>query len=157
MAKPNQMMKPTLTILCTPLAFAVRTNPKLIAPGSVRDAMVLNVGLAPTLLELAGVKSIVPLQGRSFVPLLTDAKAPWREAFLAEYFLEKCVPNVPAWQAVRTERWKYIHYLTSDSLDELYDLQTDPHEFKNVVWDAANRGTVDQLKAKLHDLLKQTK
>ncbi len=131
--------------------------PKLIAPGSVREAMVLNVDLAPTLLELAGVKSIVPLQGRSFVPLLNDPKAPWREAFLAEYFLEKCAPNVPTWQAIRTERWKYIHYLTSDSLDELYDLQGDPHEFRNVVSEPNNQSTLDKLKTQLEGFLKETK
>lgn len=136
--------------------------PKLIAPGSVREAMVLNIDLAPTLLELAGVKSIIPLQGQSFVPLLRDAKAPWRESFLAEYFLEKVVPNPPSWQAVRSDRWKYVHYLESDSsdpdsFDELYDLQADPHELKNLARDAAAQSTLATMKTQLNDLLQKTK
>jgi N-acetylglucosamine-6-sulfatase len=131
--------------------------PKLIAPGSQRDGMVLNIDIAPTLLELAGVNSIVPLQGQSFVPLLLDAHAPWRKDFLAEYFLEKVAPKVPDWQAVRTDRWKYIHYLESDSLDELYDLKADPHELQNLAGEAERRDTLEMLRSRLQDLLKETK
>ncbi len=131
--------------------------PKLIAPGTRRDAMVLNIDLAPTLLEIAGVKSVVPMHGRSFVPLLRDAGAPWREAFLAEYFLEKVSARVPSWQAVRTERWKYVHYLVPENVDELYDLQTDPHEMQNLARAAEHRQTLDTLRARLDQLLQETK
>lgn len=131
--------------------------PKLTTPGSQCDGMVLNIDIAPTLLELAGVESIVPMHGRSFVPLLQDAKASWRQAFLAEYFLEKVAPKVPDWQAVRTDRWKYIHYLESDSLDELYDLKADPHELQNLAGEAERRDTLEMLQSRLQDLLKETK
>ena len=40
----------------------------------------------------------------------------WRPAILTEYFLEKVAPQVPAWQAVRTERWKYIRYTEDEAL-----------------------------------------
>ena len=69
--------------------------PKLIEPGSVRNALVLSIDVAPTLLERAGVESITPMHGQSFVPLLRNANAPWRDAFLAEYFHEKVAPVFP--------------------------------------------------------------
>ena len=101
--------------------------PPAIAAGSVHDQLVLNIDLAPTLLELAGVKSIVPMHGESFVPLLRDSSAPGRTAILTEYFLEKVAARVPPWQSIRTHRWKYIRYGDEpETLNELYDLQADP-------------------------------
>lgn len=131
--------------------------PKLIAPGAVCESMALNIDLAPTLLELANVPSSVPRHGRSFVPLLRDPKAPWRDAFLAEYFLEKVVPNVPPWQAVRTDGWKYIRYADSSSMDELYDLRTDPREQRNLIRDPAAQSKLAEMRQALEQLLKAAK
>lgn len=131
--------------------------PKLITPGSVRKELVLNIDVAPTLLELAGVESIIPMHGKSLVPLLRDADAPWREAFLAEYFLEKVAPRTSTWQAVRTHDWKYIHYLESDSLDELYHLEADPKELKNLVNHPAHQTRLEEMRAQLQELAKQSK
>ena len=39
------------------------------------------------------------------------------------------------YKAVRTERWKYIHYLELNNADELYDLRTDPYELRNRIAD----------------------
>jgi N-acetylglucosamine-6-sulfatase len=101
----------------------------LVSTGSISEQMVLNIDVAPTLLELADVKPIVPMHGQSIVPLLRESDAPWRKAFLAEYFLEKVSPRERPWKAVRTERWKYIKYTEeTDGPDELYDLDADPRE-----------------------------
>jgi N-acetylglucosamine-6-sulfatase len=131
--------------------------PKLIEPGSLRDALVLSIDVAPTLLEFAGVRSIIPMHGKSFVPLLRDADAAWREAFLAEYFHEKVAPRIPTWQAVRTHDWKYIHYFDSDGLDELYHLEADPKELKNLVNDPKHEAQLEQMRARLAEMLKETK
>lgn len=136
--------------------------PQLVRAGSVNDAMVLNIDLAPTLLDVAGVKPIVPMHGKSLAPLLRNPNAPWRKAFLAEYFLEKIGPAIPTWQAIRTEHWKYIRYFDSnyvltDNLDELYDLKTDPHELKNLVGDSGHQNTLAELKKQLQELLDETK
>ncbi len=131
--------------------------PKRIAAGSVRDAMVLNIDVAPTLLELAGVDSVIPMHGVSFAPLLRDAAAPWREAFLAEYFLEKVRPSVPTWQAVRTQNWKYIHYVESESYDELYHLEADPNELHNLVYDPKHETQLKAMRAQLAKLLRESR
>jgi N-acetylglucosamine-6-sulfatase len=115
---------------------------------------VLNIDLAPTLLDLAGVKSIVPMHGQSLVPLLRDAQAPGRSAFLAEYFVEKVGMRVPTWQAIRTPRWKYIRYVSeAKSFDELYDLQSDPGEERNVVADPAAAEQLGSLRRDLERLV----
>ena len=127
--------------------------PHAIAAGTVRDQMVLNIDIAPTLLELAGLKSIVPLHGRSFVPLLRDDAAPWRTAFLAEYFLEKVSPRVASWTAVRTTRWKYIRYQGEpEEHEELYDLAADPGEVRNLIATAGAREVLPGLRRQLAEL-----
>jgi N-acetylglucosamine-6-sulfatase len=129
--------------------------PKLIRPGSRIDAMALGIDLAPTLLALADTKPAAPMHGRSLVPLLERRKTPWRSSFLIEYFSDRTMQRMVnmGYQAVRTERWKYIHYTELDGGDELYDLQRDPYEMRNLIAAASARGTLDSLRAELQRLL----
>ena len=135
----------------------VMRYPKLISAGSVRDQDVLNIDVAPTVLELAGVKPPLPMHGKSLVPVFRSADAPLRESILTEYFLETCVPQVPDWQCMRKGKWKYINYPTVEGADELYDLTEDPHEGNNVIGDAANSAVVRELKAELERQTAETK
>ena len=130
--------------------------PKLIKPGTTIDPMILNLDIAPTLLDLAGVKIPEATQGRSFLPLLQGKQVPWRDAFLIEYYTDKVFARAHkmGYKAVRTNRWKYIHYLEIPNADELYDLQTDPYEMNNRINDATSTSTLDHLKAELATLLK---
>jgi N-acetylglucosamine-6-sulfatase len=130
--------------------------PRLAKPGTVIDQPVLSLDIAPTLLELAGVTAPAGLHGRSLVPLLRGETAGWRKAFLTEYFAEAGYPRIPTWQAVRDDRWKYIHYTDLDGMDELYDLRADPHEMKNLIDDPSARATLNGLKAELDRLLKES-
>jgi len=57
---------------------------------------------------------------------------------------------------VRNERWKYVRYPNRDAPDELYDLQADPYEQRNLAADPASRPTLDQLKDELTQLLEVT-
>ena len=129
--------------------------PKLGAAGRTVDALALNIDVAPTLLEIAGAEPLEGVQGRSFVPLLRGEQAPWRESFLAEYFLEKVAPRAPAWQAVRTARWKFIRYPELNGMDELYDLQSDPHEMRNLIADPAHRQILTGMQAELERLSRE--
>ncbi|HEY0097726.1 MAG TPA: sulfatase [Pyrinomonadaceae bacterium] len=131
--------------------------PKLVRPGMKIDALALNIDVAPTLLSLAGAEPLEKVHGQSLLPLLGNARTPWRESFLAEYFLEKVAPRAPAWQAVRTAEWKYIHYTELEGMDELYNLRADPHEMRNLLDDPASRPALDRLKAELQRLERETK
>jgi N-acetylglucosamine-6-sulfatase len=130
--------------------------PKLIRPGTSIDGLALNIDIAPTMLELAGVAVPKEVQGRSLLPLCRGGATGWRTSFLCEYFQEPAYPQVPTWQAVRTERWKYIHYPDDAGWDELYDLKADPHELKNLIRDPSGQTMLQELKAELARLLKIT-
>ena len=131
--------------------------PALARPGTVRDELVLNIDIAPTLLDLAGVEVPKTMHGRSLVPLLRGNAGGWRTAFLAEYFAEPKFARIPTWQAVRTVRWKYIRYPDYAGMDELYDLHADPHELKNLVQDPHAQAALKELRAELERLLMETK
>src|SRR5262245_11306262 len=109
--------------------------PKLIKPGTMRDEFVLNIDLAPTLLAMAKAGAPSEIQGRSLVPLLKGERTAWRTSFLIELYSDKVFPRISqmGYKAVRTARWKYIHYLELQGMDELYDLETDPYEMNNLV------------------------
>jgi N-acetylglucosamine-6-sulfatase len=130
--------------------------PGLIKPGTTIDAPALNVDIAPTILDLAGVAIPEDVQGRSLVPLLRGDSSNWRTSFLSEYFAEPQYGRIPSWQAVRTDRWKYIHYTELDGMDELYDLRSDPHELKNRIDDPSAKPALDEMKAELARLLRET-
>jgi N-acetylglucosamine-6-sulfatase len=130
--------------------------PKAIKAGTVRDEFALNLDLAPTLLSLAGVAVPNVMQGRSLVPLLKGEKTAWRKSFLIEYYSDKVFPRMSqmGYKAVRNERWKYIHYLELDGMDELYDLKTDPYELKNLIQQPAANQARDRMKMELTRLLR---
>jgi N-acetylglucosamine-6-sulfatase len=132
----------------------VMRYPPLIPAGSVREQIVANIDIAPTMLELAGVKPLEPMHGQSLVEILRGATAPGRPALFLEYFVEKVAAKVPAWQCVRSERWKYIHYLDRpESFDELYDLKADPNEWHNLATEPAAAKHLSEMQSQLAELL----
>ena len=123
------------------------------------DATALTIDLAPTLLDLAGVPVPETMQGRSLAPLLDGAAMNSRSSFLIEYFTDTVFPRVHkmGYRAVRTGRWKYIHYTELEGMDELYDLEADPYEMKNRIGDPAARSDLDTLKGELDRILAETR
>lgn len=130
--------------------------PRLVKPGTVLDQMALNVDIAPTLLQLGEAKRPGTIQGRSLVPYLRKPKSEGRSAALFEYFMEPRFPRIPSWQAIRTPRWKYIHYPNFDGMDELYDLQEDRYELRNLIEDREHQKVLKQMQKRLRSLLKGT-
>lgn len=72
-----------------------------------------------------------------------------------EYFQEKTAPRVPTWQAVRTDRWKYIRYIELEGMDEMYDLQSDPYELKNLIDEESAQTRHKELKSELEKLRRE--
>jgi len=129
--------------------FLVRYPRRIRQPG-VRDQMIINPDLAPSLLELAGLPVPDDMEGRSFVPLLESAAAPGRDAWLYEYFRDFPY-NVPPHVAVRTPSHKYIEY-EGRRRPELFDLEADPREKTNLVGTDQGERLVKELKPLLQRL-----
>lgn len=131
--------------------------PKFIQPGTQIAEDVLNIDMAPTILELAGVPIPEFMQGKSVLPLLQGSKAPWRPSFLVEYFSDKVFPRVHkmGYQAVRGGGWVYIHYVDMDNADELYDLRSDPYQMRNLFWEASAQGPLLKMQMELVKLVRE--
>jgi N-acetylglucosamine-6-sulfatase len=130
--------------------------PKMIQPGSSIGQMALNLDIAPTLLEIAGANANPEMQGRSLVPLIKGLQPKWRESFLIEYFSDTVFPRMDkmGYQAVRTERYKYIHYTDLQGMDELYDLKEDPCERTNIAGNAKSVRVLSNLEDERKKLLR---
>jgi N-acetylglucosamine-6-sulfatase len=133
--------------------------PRLIAAGTEVDELVLCLDLAATLLELGDTEPIRPLHGRSFVPLVRgETPDDWRTAFLIEYYSDTVFRRIVnmGYKAVRTDRYKYIHYLELEGMDELYDLDADPYETRNIIDEPENESILKSLQKELERQLDLT-
>jgi N-acetylglucosamine-6-sulfatase len=133
--------------------------PRMAAAGSTPSPMILNIDIAPTLLEIAGVKPDAGIQGRSMVPILEGRSRAWRSSFLVEYFSDTVFPRTRnmGYVAVRTGRHKYIQYRELRGMDELYDLEADPYEQANIIDRPEARKVLQQMQSELRRLLAQTR
>lgn len=130
---------------------------KMIKPGTKIEDMVLNTDFAPTMLDLAGIKAPDVMQGKSMAPLFAGKNEGWRKEFFYEYFSEPQFPRIASTIAVRTERWKYIRYPEIDDIEELYDLESDRYELKNLAYDPKHAATLADMKKRMDALMIQTK
>ena len=123
--------------------------------GRTDDRLVLNIDLASTIAELAGVRPGLPQDGRSMVPLLRGADTPWRTGFVIEYLGENLLTRggPPPYSGLRTKRYVWIEY--QNGWRELYDLERDPSELHNVAADPAYADTRALLERRLEVLREQ--
>jgi N-acetylglucosamine-6-sulfatase len=127
----------------------------------VVEQMVLHVDLAPSILDLCGGPPLQDIHGRSWRKLASGSDEQWRKSWHYAYDYEKQFPYTPNVRGVRTDRWKFIRYPHGDGgpdrhLAELYDLQNDPEETKNLIADPAQKARIAELSAELQRLLAAT-
>jgi N-acetylglucosamine-6-sulfatase len=141
--------------------FVVR-YPRRITAGARRRELVICQDIAPTFIELAGGKPGPQIQGHSLLPLFShrSARAPagWRKSILCEYWAEQALPWLVGmtYKAVRTDRYKYIHWVNrarDGELDELYDLDRDPYELRNLNRSSAMAPVREKLRRELRRLV----
>ncbi len=125
--------------------------PPLIPKRTVINEMVLNLDLAPSVIDLAGGQPLTGIDGQSWKPLLTGNSSGWRKSWLYFYNYEKEFPYTPNVRGVRTAGWKYIYYPSGDgtpsrSTAELYNLTADPLETRNLIDDPAAAKRLTELK-----------
>ncbi len=156
--------------------------PRGIPAGRASDALALNVDFAQTFLDYAGIEAPADWQGCSLRPVLEgETPDDWRDAIYYRYWMCDSHHNTTPHYGIRTARYKLIYYY-NDGLEtpgsgdqicerewgfrregsalsgplppewELFDLQEDPFEMRNVVNHPDYASIVDNLKTKLHRL-----
>ncbi|MCJ7449656.1 MAG: sulfatase [Bacteroidales bacterium] len=130
--------------------------PGIVKPGSVNNDMVSNLDLAETFLDIAGVEVPSDMQGRSMVPVLKGkTPANWRKEHYYHYYEYPGSHMVKRHYGMSTERYKLMHYYYDIDEWELYDLQADPQEMKNVYNDPAYATVIKQLHKRLTKLMRK--
>jgi N-acetylglucosamine-6-sulfatase len=128
--------------------------PLVIAPPPSRAAqfgaprtdhrLVLNIDIAPTIADLAGVSPDRPLDGHSIMSGLRDPQAALRTEGMLELWADD---QETAFRGLRTERWKYLRYENGEQ--ELYDLESDPYELQNLAANSDHAPLLADLSARL--------
>lgn len=117
--------------------------------GKMQDAIALNVDLAPTLMEFAGLSPAPSMDGKSLVPLLkggSAAKSTWRTEFFYEHHYNHN-GTIPRTEGLWTPRWKFVRYFDANvAFEQLFDLQTDRLEMNNLAGDLEHRSQLDAIK-----------
>jgi hypothetical protein len=125
--------------------------PRLLPGGAVRDALVSNVDLLPTLLEMIGLDAPKGLDGRSFLAVARGRADSFRDAVFTD-----CGSRI---LLATTRRWKYG--LTwggqGRDLDELYDRLSDPGELRNLAADPAGAEALRKMQDLVRAWLKQAR
>lgn len=131
--------------------------PGVIEPGTKINEFVLNVDWAPTLLDIAGVSIPADIQGKSFLPLLSNdgTSTPWRDAAYYHYYEFPQPHHLHPHFGVRTAKYKLIRFYGEKNYWELYDLQNDPRELKNIYDENSSSAVTGELKTKLQQLIKE--
>lgn len=134
--------------------------PGVVKPGKKLDEMVTNIDWAPTVLDIAGAKIPTDMQGISFLPLLKSpqpTKVPWRKELYYHYYEFPQDHHVYPHFGIRTTRYKLIYFYGGADSWELFDLQKDPHEMKNLYGKPGTEKLSTDLKGMLKKLMGEYK
>ena len=148
--------------------------PEKIRKGFISSEFVLNIDIAPTILDIAGVKKPETMHGVSFLPLALGENVEWRQDFLYEYFIDHAAVQTPTIFGLRTKEYSYMTYHGVWDNYELYDMKNDPMQMNNLLGEV-NYGqgygpfvvhakrqlpklapTIEKLDNRLTELMKQT-
>lgn len=126
------------------------------------------VDVAATVIAAADVQVPWKLHGHNLLPLLNNPTLPWDKPTLMEHcrweFGDQTdgrngrpdLRGVPWWVFVRQKQFKYIRTLENDEIEELYDLEADPHELKNLAVEANQEKRLTAFRDLLANELRRT-
>ena len=126
-------------IICAPGKKAGAASPRLVEM----------VDIYPTLVQLAGLPKPPKLEGASVVPLLSEPELAWKRAAFTVVARQQNGKQILG-RSVRSERWCYMEWGGPDQA-QLYDHQTDPHEYVNRVKDPEAAAVRDEMRKLLRD------
>lgn len=126
------------------------------------NGLISHVDIAPTILDIAGIKIPKNYPGDSFMPIVHDEKEIIHEAVYGEnnyddnYPISSEVPPTEHYQSirskfVRTSNYKYIRYHENNPvIEHLYKIEEDPLESNNIIDDPGYANIARELRARLN-------
>lgn len=130
--------------------------PQSKKPGIQNSDLVINIDIAPTILDFAGIKVPNDMQGVSLKPLVMgETGQNWRKELYYHYY-EKSF-GLSKHYGIRTDQYKLIHFYDPVDSWELFDLQADPSEMINLINEPDKQSVVTDLKTRLRELQKEYK
>lgn len=128
--------------------------PGVIKPGSKSNDFVMNLDIASTVLDAAGIKTPKDIQGESMLPLLGGKEIKGRKAMYYHYY-ENGIHAVSPHFGIKTNRYKLIRFYKKIAGWELFDLQNDPHELNNLYGKKGFENITVELTNQLKALIKK--
>jgi arylsulfatase A-like enzyme len=123
--------------------------PGHIAPGIRTDRLVQTHDLAHTYIEAAGAKPLPYADGQALQPLFSDpASRSWQDQILCAFYGGEFLYTQ---RIAITQRFKYV--FNGFDIDEMYDLENDPGEMRNVVEDDTHGRHRDDMRARLYEMM----
>ena len=117
--------------------------------GKECQKMALNIDLAPTVCELAGIVVPSTYQGKSLLPLLQEKDPDWRSEFFFEHYYT-AKGKIPRMEGIQTKAWKYVKF-TETGFEQLYDLRNDSGETTNLATTPSFANELSKLRSKTAD------
>lgn len=127
--------------------------PELFEGGTVVDEVVANIDIAPTVMDAMGLEAPAHFDGASFIPLAQGKEIPWRDYFLYVYYWEKNFPHTPTQFSLRGDRYKFTTYYGLWDTDEFFDIQADPMEQNNLIYDPRYKDKIEEMEDRLYAMM----
>lgn len=123
--------------------------PGAVKPGTEIAEMVTFLDLAPSILGMLGLAPPreAKWQGLDFTPLLRGREIAWRDALYAQYDLHNS--GLAYLRMIRTRQWKLVRHYHANFMDELYNLEDDPAETRNLYGSSKHASVREQLQQRL--------
>ncbi len=144
--------------------------PNEVSAGQVDERMIMNIDVAPTLLDYAGIEIPEVMQGESLKPLLSGKAAEWRDHIYYSYYENSwtlkdftqedlsdpsfnffTAHRIGPHRGIRSDRYKLIEYYSDQEYWEFFDLETDPNELNNRYVDSEYKDIIDRMTEQLRE------
>lgn len=127
--------------------------PGVIEAGGINNDLISNLDFGETFLDIAGEEIPEEMQGESFLPILKgETPDNWRKGFYYHYYEHPGEHWVPRHYGITTARYKLMHLYYDIDEWELFDLESDPQEMKNVYNNPTYKEVRDSLHLELQEL-----
>ena len=131
-------------------------GPGMVESGKPLEQVIQNIDIAPTILDMAGVKKPAKMQGESFFPLLENKNIAWRNTAYYEYYWEYAFPQTPTTFGIREGDYKFTFYPGIWDINEFFNLAKDPEEKNNLIRSPQEQQRIRAMRAKMWEWLEKT-